>query len=361
MRATDIVRYLVDASLMDSAHALHPDFEVVAAPRRNNNFLVLDPGGDDLMVKQAVSEDRAVTLAREAMAYRAFEDDGTPTAWRPRFHHYGETEGVLVLALVPATSTLRQRIVASGKVSRIVAEVLGRTLAQVHAQPPHPRRGQPSPASSTGPPWILFLDCPDASALESSSGAALEMMRIFQSSNDACRVLREHRLGWRSDLFVHGDLRWENCLVTSGRGRPTICLVDWELSGAGDPAWDLGCLLAGYLRLWLDSVPILSDTAIEPALASARFPLSGIQPATASLWAAYVGQRQDTQETASALALRATAFAGAALLQSVYEEAQTSALFSPHLAYRLQLACNVMARPPEAAVHLLGLSLDDAA
>jgi hypothetical protein len=44
--------------------------------------------------------------------------------------------------------------------------------------------------------------------------------------------------------LVHHDLKWDNIAVAPG---PFPVLVDWELAGAGDPAWDLGCLVAEHL------------------------------------------------------------------------------------------------------------------
>ncbi len=49
-----------------------------------------------------------------------------------------------------------------------------------------------------------------------------------------------------SGCLVNHDMKWDNiALQPSGSGfRPV--LVDWELAGLGDPAWDLGCLLAEH-------------------------------------------------------------------------------------------------------------------
>jgi aminoglycoside phosphotransferase (APT) family kinase protein len=361
MRARDVVQYLIDTAIIESSHILASEFEVVALPRRNNNFMVFNPAGESVMVKQAVSADRALTLAREAAAYRVLHHGGRPVSWLPRFHLYDDTQGVLVVGLHSEATTMKQRVKASGRVSRQTATQFGKALAAVHAQPASSRPAVVPETVRSGPPWILYLDCPDVSALETSSSAALEMIRIVQSSEQACVTLRECRHAWRSDCFTHGDLRWENCLVSTIGARASVCFVDWELSGRGDPAWDLGCLLAGYLRLWLDSIPISSESDIGPALDAARFPLTRVQPATRSFWSAYTADRRPNGEHADALVVRAAALAGAALLQSVFEEAQTSMVFSPHLAYRLQLAVNVMARPAEAVVHLLDLPLATAA
>lgn len=46
--------------------------------------------------------------------------------------------------------------------------------------------------------------------------------------------------------LVHHDLKWDNVVLSdSASAEPVI--LDWELAGAGDPAWDLGCLIAEHL------------------------------------------------------------------------------------------------------------------
>ncbi|MFC1525593.1 phosphotransferase family protein [Candidatus Latescibacterota bacterium] len=41
--------------------------------------------------------------------------------------------------------------------------------------------------------------------------------------------------------LVHGDFFWKNLLPTDADG--SICVIDWETFGWGDPMWDLGFLL----------------------------------------------------------------------------------------------------------------------
>lgn len=46
--------------------------------------------------------------------------------------------------------------------------------------------------------------------------------------------------------LVHHDLKWDN-IVVPATSPATAVILDWELAGAGDPAWDLGCLVAEHL------------------------------------------------------------------------------------------------------------------
>ena len=92
------------------------------------------------------------------------------------------------------------------------------------------------------------------------------------------------------DAFVHGDLRWDNCLALAAPGlarRTRVLLIDWELAGRGDAAADLGAALGEYLRLWVDSIPIVDPSDPGRLAAHARHPLRRLQPAMRALWEAY--------------------------------------------------------------------------
>jgi hypothetical protein len=42
-------------------------------------------------------------------------------------------------------------------------------------------------------------------------------------------------------------VKFDNVLVTSGQGDTQMLLVDWELCGLGEPAWDLAGVVDGLL------------------------------------------------------------------------------------------------------------------
>jgi hypothetical protein len=46
--------------------------------------------------------------------------------------------------------------------------------------------------------------------------------------------------------LVNQDLKWDNIVLRQSLGGVRPVLLDWELAGLGDPAWDLGCLLAEH-------------------------------------------------------------------------------------------------------------------
>lgn len=356
LQGHDVIPYLVRRGLLSRrAVVVEGGVRVVAAPRRNNNFKVEDPGGASFLVKQAVAPDRFITVAHEAEMYRLLA--GRVALDVPDFYGFDPDAGVLVLGLLSDAVTVGAHHARTRRTSRAVARTLGAQLAALHALDADPSIPD---ARLAAPPWVLSVRCPDVNVLTNGSAASLQVMRLVQESPEFTKRMTALKDGWRTDAFVHRDLRWENCLLSrdAASGRWTrVTIVDWELAGRGDAAWDLGTLLASYLRLWLWSIPFVPDVPLGESMELARFPLDRVQPAVRALWGAYVSERGQAAGASSALAIRATRYAAAVLLQSAFEDAQVSMRVQPHLAHIVQLSYNILERPAEAAVYLLGLEL----
>ena len=59
--------------------------------------------------------------------------------------------------------------------------------------------------------------------------------------------LQSAEKAWTSDALVHGDLKQEHCLLMNTGAQVSLCLIDWELAGYGDSAWDVGSAVSDIL------------------------------------------------------------------------------------------------------------------
>jgi aminoglycoside phosphotransferase (APT) family kinase protein len=82
-------------------------------------------------------------------------------------------------------------------------------------------------------------------------------------------ALAAARSAWRAAAVVHGDCRVGNAALRDAPwcGHPAVVLTGWARSGAGDPAWDLGCLLADLLGRRETAGPTAA-TLVEPSVAA---------------------------------------------------------------------------------------------
>lgn len=194
--------------------------------------------------------DRAVrrgrTLAPEAYAYRLASWRAGLAEVMPRVHLLDERRQVIVLECVPQADTGGHQLAVGQLPDPASGAALGRCLAAVHRA----TLGVPIPfATSSG-----VLDLARAHPGDIQLEAALDL---------AVRVARHPVMGpplsrardlWRSTCLVHGDVKWDNTLIgMDPAGGPVVRLIDWELSGHGDPAWDIAAALAGSSALELES------------------------------------------------------------------------------------------------------------
>ena len=97
-------------------------------------------------------------------------------------------------------------------------------------------------------------------------------------------------------------MKWANCIAHRRRGRPRptrIKLVDWEMAGWGDPAFDVGSAFSDFAGFALDARPAGAARA-----------------AAAAFWRAYVRARGLDARRGGGLLERSVRFAGARLVQS---------------------------------------------
>ncbi|MEW5738983.1 MAG: phosphotransferase [Myxococcota bacterium] len=172
--------------------------------------------------------------------------------------------------------------------------------------------------------------------------AELELFRKVQADARATE-----RLVWLLDTetpeasaFVHGDLRQPNVLV----GRRGVAFLDWEQSGQGDPARDLGMLLADDFAAWV--APRDAEERLHfPALrANARALVSG--------WERETGRLRRARP--KALRTRVICWMAEALLRRVFTLAHHEGALGTHGAWVLDAALALLHTPAAQARRLLG-------
>ena len=349
----DIVTYLIENGLLDARAAVRERVTVVDQSRRNLNYLVqVDETG--FFVKQGVGRERRSTIGAEAKAHRLLKKSSRLDQHMVPLRQFDPARAIEVFDLVPSASSWRDHFVRTRRLPLMFARRAGRVLADLHrlcvppVLPVDLRRG---------PAEILSFHRPPAAILDSTSRAGLKVAAMVQAAPGLGDALESAASNWRFEAMIHGDIRWDNCLVfpRSMSHRATrLKLIDWELARVGDPAWDVGCVFAEYLGSWLTSIPSSPNLSPDKALGQATLPLERLQPSLDLFWDVYV-KSLDSPRDMTEFLLRATRFSGARLIQSGFERADRRAQVSASTVVLIQLGFNMLVRPRAAVTHLLGL------
>ncbi len=188
---------------------------------------------------------------------------------------------------------------------------------------------------------------------------ALKFYVLYQRYESIEAAIAELAYEYQPCCLTHNDLKLENILVHSKWNQLDNCLVrliDWEATSWGDPAFDLGTIIASYLRIWLESLVFDPSINLEESLELAATPLEIIQPSIVALIQAYLdafpmilGYRRD-------LIQRVIQFAGLVMIQHIHETIQYRKSFNNAGIYMLQVAKILLTLPQESVLTVFGIS-----
>jgi hypothetical protein len=363
LTSATLVHYLVDRGLVAPESVVDGDFSAREMSRRNRNFRVLRGAVPGLFVKQPSDWEpfSTETLRREATCYLLARDDPDFAAlaeMMPRFVDFDAQRFVLTVELVADGETLAAYHLRTGLFPAEVGERLGTLLGRYHRHAgARARDAAQDAAFPRGVPWILNVvhhNPAHVGTVSAGNRALLEMLGRYPAFAPALDAVRT---GWRRDALVHGDLKWENCLILAAGpegAAPDLRIVDWELADFGDACWDVGSVFQAYLTSWLLSIP--DAAGVPPARLGelAALPIERMQPAIHAFWHAYTGTLGLDAAASAERLRRSILFAAARLIQTAWEHTVQTEQVPPRVLYLMQVAMNVLTRPDDAVRHLLG-------
>lgn len=363
LNSTNIVYYLLEKGLVSAEQVVDGDFMVTEAPRRNRNFKVMKRDRSGLFVKQVQrwEQQSIATVQLEAHCYRLTNEDKSFVALRdivPRFHCYDERRAVLVTELLPGGETLAEYHFRNGGFPDEVAVQLGQAFGRYH------RQVKSSSAPSSGPefprraPWVLSFHNATPQMAQSMSGANYQLLEMLKRYPEFGKTLDRLAGEWRQESLIHGDIKWDNCvLVPNGaNGSVKLKLVDWELADWGDPCWDVAAIFSAFIVFWIQSLPLTPGEDTARAVQATQFPIEKMQPAIHAFWEAYLKEMQLDAVAARDVLRRSVLFCGARTIQTAYEYVQMIPQMSNLSLYMLQVSMNILLQPEAATSELLGLS-----
>lgn len=359
--------YLVNQGLLSHEDLVTQSLAVRPHGQRNRGFSVTWPNGQGYYVKQhrpdAGPWEPCSSLVNEARVLAWMAKTTTDIAGVPRLYHFDRQGQTLVIDWWGGAMSSEHLVLDDTPDPTTSAHLLGHALGRLHhklqswsleALSPDRQRLETSDlkpaqrqAFDASVPWVLRFDRLHPLAGDDQSWAQARLVALIGRYPTMLAGLAELAERWPGRQLIHGDMKWQNCLVRSSNDVAYECqFIDWEMASLGDPLWDLAGLAQSWLKQWADTLP---EGAVAADDEEASHLLSSLPcRALGALCQAYQAQRPDTDM------IRLTRLCGARLIQTVYEECTAEDALSDACLILLQLAHNLLLYPADHLNELWG-------
>jgi Ser/Thr protein kinase RdoA (MazF antagonist) len=194
-------------------------------------------------------------------------------------------------------------------------------------------------------PWVLTLQYTGLDYLRPMGSGPSALADRLAQSPELLSLLAYLGLYWERGTLIHGDFKWENCLLMPPDSeQPRLKIIDWELVDSGDGAWDVATILKEYVLVGMFTS------------GGGDLDLRSMHQAINSFWRRYVATRRFMSASEEHWALqRSIAFAGARLVASVLEYSQFVGRLDEYGVRLLDLAFAILTKPEWAASTLFAM------
>ena len=185
----------------------------------------------------------------------------------------------------------------------------------------------------------------------------LKFFALYQRYDSLGMAIAELGNAFTPLSLTHNDLKLNNILLHTDwqqTDESIVRLIDWERCSWGDPAFDLGTLIASYIQIWLGSLVISKSLSIEESLSLAVTPLEQLQPSIAALTKVYLETFPEIIQHRPDFLLKVVQFAGFALIQQIQAMIQYQKSFGNTGIAMLQVAKSLLCRPERSLPTVFG-------
>ncbi|MBW4632884.1 MAG: phosphotransferase [Iphinoe sp. HA4291-MV1] len=371
LSSVNVIQYLYKTGLCSSEEGANVDSELPQASKKNFNVLVTLPEHHKLLVKQK----------------QCIDNDGNPheffNEWL--FHqllqrfpvlrnisaiaslvvNFDQEKTILVRHYLKEYFELGSFYQKSLHFPKAIANAIGTSLGALHRATFNRREYQDFMA--TAPQGEFRYQFYNPAQGMGSIGpeifgnvptGALKFYILYQRYESLEAAIAQLAYDWNPCCLTHNDLKLENILVHSKWEQLDNCLVrliDWEACSWGDPAFDLGTLVASYLTIWLESLVVDSTIELEESLLLAAIPLEVLQPSLLALILAYLDTFPIILEYGCAFVQRVIKFAGLVLIHRITDNIKFHKYFDNSSICMLEFAKTLLTRSQESVLTVFGI------
>ncbi|HLO85770.1 MAG TPA: aminoglycoside phosphotransferase family protein [Nostocaceae cyanobacterium] len=372
LSSQNVIQYLQNVGLCSSEDGILKKSELAASSNKNLNLLVSLAGGCQFLVKQENQDNFANScheLFKEWLFHQLLQQFPVLAnigAIASTAIYFDQEKSLLVRRYLSEYIDLEKFYQYHNIFPTEIATAIGTALAGLHRATFQRREYRDFMATAPAGQFRYHYYNPAqgiSSIIPDIFGTipteALKFYVLYQRAENLESVIADLAYEWQPCCLIHNDLHLNNILVHSRWQQLDNCLVrliDWEACSWGEPAFDLGTLLASYLKIWLTSLVVDPTLELAESLNLAMTPLEVLQPSILALLRAYLHAFPMILEYQQHLIKRVVQFAGLALIHQIKDMIELHKYFDNTYLCMLEIAKNLLTMPEQAILTIFGIS-----
>ncbi|MEA5535809.1 phosphotransferase [Crocosphaera sp. XPORK-15E] len=368
LNSQNIFDYLIEHRLFTESDKASAKIEPILA--KNFNLLISFSDNGKLLVKQERHNQEGKTAGEFLGEWRLqkflqdFSELNALCPYVPEIVHFDQDNSILICNYLEHYRDLADFYAKEDLFAPVIASSLGTILAIIHRQTFNNEEYKTFFSHDLGSPnsnpilkSIQGLEkiTPEIFGVVPTDG--LKFFALYQRYDSLGKAIAELGQALNPICLTHNDLKLNNILLSNDwqeSDKNLVRLIDWERSGWGDPAFDLGMLMGGYIQIWLGSLVISQSLTIDESLRLATTPLELLQPSIAALYLAYFHTFPEIIEHKPDFLKRVIQCAGFALIGQIQAMIQYQKSFGNTGIAMLQVAKTLLSRPTQSIPTLFG-------
>ncbi len=371
LSSQNVIQYLHKAGLCSAEDGAAYKSVLPENSKKNRNLLVMLADNRQLLIKQerkSNNDQSSHELFNEWLFHQLLEQFpviGNIGAISSLLLHFDEENSIIVRSYLSEYAELGKFYQHSSILPTDIASAIGTTLAGLHRATFNKReyRDFMSTAPAGQFRYNFYNPAQGIPSINPETFGiipteALQFHLLYQRYESLESAIADLAYEWKPSCLTHNDLHLSNILVHSRWEQLDNCLIrliDWEACGWGDPAFDLGTLLASYLRIWLSSLIVDPTLELEESLNLAMIPLEVLQPSILALIRAYLDAFPMILEYHQDFITRVVKFAGLALIQQIQHRIEWEKSFDNSNLCMLEVAKSLLTIPEQSVLTIFGI------
>jgi thiamine kinase-like enzyme len=368
----NVFNYLVENKICQPQEESLSKIELKSA--KNFNLLITLSDGRQLLVKQERYDQNGKTLGefidewRVHAFWQKFPEITHLRASLSEAIHFDLENSIIVFNYLNQYQDLAEFYAKDQEFPEEIAQVVGTTIAAIHRMTIENNNYQKFFENSLKSQDInKGLDRITPEIFGQLPADGLKFFTLYQRYDNLGKAITQLNQAFTPACLTHNDLKLNNILVSLNweieiedklpENKNIIRLIDWEKGNWGDPANDLGTIIASYLQVWLYSIVSSKTIPMEECLRLAAIPLSMIQPSLSTLVTAYLTTFPEILELRPDFLQLVMQFSGLALIRAIQARLQHEKTFDNSGICMLQVAKSLLCRPQASIPTILGMEL----